>query len=133
MLERLAVSTRPAQPSEEDLAGTVWAPDAVLDGYGTVQDAGTLPGVPGERIAAGIPAADMPPGLYTGDDRRIAVNVVSADAEIAPTAWPSRIAVTGLDLLDEVLLKGWLLALALALLCVDILASLWIGGRLSRA
>ena len=133
MLERLAVSTRPAQPTEEDLAGTVWAPDAVLDGFGTVQDAGTLPGVPGERIAAGIPAADMPPGLYTGDDRRIAVNVVSADAEIAPTAWPSRIAVTGLDLLDEVLLKGWLLALALALLCVDILASLWIGGRLSRA
>ncbi|MDF0603393.1 DUF4159 domain-containing protein [Psychromarinibacter sp. C21-152] len=133
MLERLAVSTRPAQPTEEDLAGTVWAPDAVLDAFGTVQDAGTLPGVPGERIAGGAPGADMPPGLYTGEDRRIAVNVIGPETQIAPTAWPSGVPVVGLDVVEETMLKGWLLAVALGLLFLDILASLWISGRLSRA
>ncbi|WP_172299446.1 DUF4159 domain-containing protein [Pseudoruegeria sp. HB172150] len=132
MLERLAVSTRPSQPSAEDLAGTVWAPDAVLDAFGVVQDAGTLPGVAGEDIAAGVLSAEMPPGLYTGEDRRIAVNVAKADTELARMAWPQTVAVTGLDVLEELALKGWMLAAALALLCVDILASLWISGRLSR-
>ncbi len=132
MLERLAVSTRPAQPSAEDLAGTVWVPDAVLDAYGVVQDAGTLAGVPGERMAGGVPGADMPPGLYAGEDRRIAVNVVGPETMLAPTSWPSSVVVTGLEILEEVRLMGWLLAGALALLCADILASLWISGRLVR-
>ena len=130
MLERLAVSTRPAQPDAEDLAGTVWVPDAVLDAFGTVQDAGTLAGVPGEQIAGGVPHAGMPPGLYTGEDRRIAVNVIGAEMVLEPAVWPQGVTVTGLDVLEEVPLKGWLLAGALALLCLDILASLWISGRL---
>ncbi|MDJ0630882.1 MAG: DUF4159 domain-containing protein [Rhodobacter sp.] len=132
MLERLAVSTRPAQPSAEDLAGTTWVPDAVLDAFGQVQEAGTMAGVPGERLANAVPGADMPPGLYTGEDRRIAVNVVSAETELAATVWPARIVVEGLAVLQETALKGWLLAGALVLLCLDILASLWISGRLSQ-
>ncbi len=58
MLERLAVSTRPSQPTAEDLAGTTWAPEEVLDAFGQVQDAGTLPGVPGELLASAVPGAD---------------------------------------------------------------------------
>jgi len=132
MLERLAVSTRPAQPSAEDLAGTTWVADAVLDAFGVVQDAGNLPGVAGEDLANAMPNAAMPPGLYTGEDRRIAVNVIGADTELAPTAWPARIAVEGLTVLQETALKGWFLAGALALLMADIIASLWLGGRLTR-
>ncbi|MEM1386306.1 MAG: DUF4159 domain-containing protein [Pseudomonadota bacterium] len=132
MLERLAVSTRPAQPSAEELAGTTWVPDAVLDAFGVVEDAGTMAGIPGERLAGGVPGADMPPGLYTGDDRRVAINVLNGEADIEPAAWPASVTVTGLEVLEEIRLIGWLLASALALLCADIIASLWISGRLSR-
>ncbi len=131
MLERLAVSTRPARPEAEDLEGTVWAPSEVLDAFGQVQDAGTMPGVAGEDLAGGRPGPDMPPGLYAGEDRRIALNVIGPDTTIAPSSWPARIAVEGLEVLRETALKGWLLSLALALLAVDILASLWLSGRLT--
>ncbi len=130
MLERLAVSTRPAQPEAEDLAGTTWAPEEVLDAFGVVRDAGTLPGVSGEMLAEAEPSAAMPPGLYTGEDRRIAVNVVKHDTALAAASWPARIAVEGFAVIQETLLKGWLLAGALALLMADILASLWLSGRL---
>ena len=132
MLERLAVSTRPAQPSVEDLAGTTWVPDTVLDGFGVVQDAGTLAGISGEQLAEGTASIDMPPGLYTGEDRLIAVNVIGRDTELVQTNWPARITVEGLAVLQETALKGWLLAVALALLFADIIASLWLSGRLRR-
>ncbi len=45
MLERLAVSTRPASPTLEELAGTTWVPDQILSAFGDVGDAGVLPGV----------------------------------------------------------------------------------------
>ncbi len=133
MLERLAVSTRPAQPSAEDLAGTTWAPEKVLDGFGQVQEAGTLPGVAGEKLAEAVPSAEMPPGLYTGEDRRIAVNVIGTETVLAETVWPSGVPVEGLAVVPETDLKGWLLTGALALLFADILASLWLSGRLVRA
>ncbi len=131
MLERLAVSTRPARPDAADLEGTVWVPSEVLDGFGHVQDAGTMPGVAGEDLGSATPGPDLPPGLYAGEDRRIALNVIGADTTIAPTTWPSRIAVEGLEVLREIALKGWLLSLALAILAADIIASLWLSGRLT--
>ncbi len=133
MLERLAVSTRPSQPSEEDLAGTTWAPEEVLDAFGQVRDAGTLPGVAGELLATAEPSPDMPPGLYAGEDRRIAVNVAGPETELQTTSWPARIAVEGFAVVAETALKGWLLAGALVLLMLDILASLWLAGRLKGA
>ena len=47
MLERLAVSSALATPEAEALEGTTWTPLRVMDGYGTLSDAGTLPGVDG--------------------------------------------------------------------------------------
>jgi hypothetical protein len=132
MLERLAVSTRPAEVAAEDLAGTTWVADQVLDAYGMVATAGSLAGVPGEDLAAGRLSADMPPGLYTGEDRRIAVNVMARDAELAVTVWPGSVPVEGLSVLRETALKGWLLALGLILMCADIIASLFLSGRLKQ-
>ncbi len=131
MLERLAVSTRPARPDAADLEGTTWVPSEVLDGFGQVQDAGTMPGVAGEDLAVGMPGPDLPPGLYAGEDRRIALNVIGPETTIAPTTWPARIAVEGLEVIRETALKGWLLSLALSLLAIDIVASLWLSGRLT--
>ena len=133
MLERLAVSTRPSTPTAEDLAGTTWVADSVLDAYGVVTEAEALPGVTGEMIGEGALSAQMPPGLYSGEDRRIAVNVMGPETNLDPTSWPANIPVEGLGVLRETALKGWLLAAALGILCVDILASLWLSGRLKGA
>lgn len=131
MLERLAVSTRPAAPGAAELEGTVWMPEDVLDAYGQLERADTLPGVPGERISQGRPGPDMPPGLYAGEDRRIAVNVLGPEASLGPALWPASVAVEGMEAMHETLLKGWLLAFAMVLLAADILAALGLSGRLS--
>ncbi len=130
MLERLAISTRPARPEAADLVGTVWQAEEVLDGFGTVQDAGTLAGIPGERLADARPAADMPPGLYAGEDRRIALNVIGPETTLAPAVWPASVAVEGLAVAREMDLKPLLLTAALLLLFLDVMASLALSGRL---
>ncbi len=133
MLDRLAVSTRPALPDADELVGTTWQPDQVLTGFGEIEDAGVLPGVTGELIAERRLGPDLPPGLYSGEDRRLALNVVSADTTLDPMVWPARISVEGLTVVEETPLKGGFLSAALALLFADILASLWLSGRLFGA
>ncbi|SFG99073.1 N-terminal double-transmembrane domain-containing protein [Palleronia marisminoris] len=131
MLERLAVSTRPSQPDAEELAGTTWTIDQRLTAFGQVEEAGTLPGVPGERLAAGEPGPEAPPGLYAGEDRRIALNVVGPETSLTPAIWPARIPVEGLRTSEERSLAGLLLSLGLGLLALDVLAALWLAGRLT--
>ena len=130
MLERMAISTRPARPTAEDLTGTVWEAKKTLTAFGVLEDAGTRPGVPGEALAEGQPAPDLLPGLYGEGERRIAVNTVGPDTPIAATVWPARVPLEGLGVSRELDLKGLLLSLATALLLVDILASLFLTGRL---
>ena len=130
MLERLAVSTRPAAPDAAELEGTTWLPEQTLTAFGVVEDAGVLPGVDGADLATGLPRSEMPPGLYVGRDRRLALNVVSAETELAGAVWPSRITVEGLSVAEETPLKGLLLAFALAALAIDLIASLALSGRL---
>ncbi len=130
MLERLAVSTRPALSDATILEGSTWLPRDVLDGFGDLQDASALAGVDGSVLALGQAGPDLPPGLYAGADRQIAVNVMAQDSTLSVAAWPARIPVEGLGAAQETALKGWLLAGAMALLLIDILASLAIGGRL---
>jgi Aerotolerance regulator N-terminal len=90
MLERLAVSTKPATPEATDLAGQTWVPEVILDAYGQTGDAGELPGVEGEVLAKAIaagPSAANPPGLYAGPDRRVALNVIGAETTLLSTGW----------------------------------------------
>ena len=134
MLERLAVSTRPAMPEAGDLEGQTWVPEEVLDAWGASRDAGEVAGVEGAALAKALkdgPGPDHPPGLYAGQERRVALNVVGAATELKPAVWPAGIAVEQLEEAAEQSLKGPLLAGALSLLLVDILAALWVAGRLS--
>lgn len=136
MLERLTVSTRPATPEADDLAGQIWVPERVLDAYGQALDAGETAGVEGADLAVALqdgPAAGVPAGLYAGAERRVALNVIGAETVLAAAVWPASVPVEGLDAAPEQDLKGALLALALALLAVDIIAALWISGRLRAA
>lgn len=130
MLERLAISTRPAEVSAEDLAGTTWVPEDVLDAFGTVRDAETLAGVAGEVLAEGRVGPGLPPGLYAGEDRRVALNVLGRDATLTPATWPAGTRVEGITIAQETPLMGALLSFALVLLLVDILATLSLSGKL---
>ncbi|MHA6346999.1 DUF4159 domain-containing protein [Roseivivax sp. CAU 1761] len=133
MLERLAISAMPAQPEAEDLAGTTWQPDAVLDAFGTLRDAGTLPGVDGAALASAPLGPDLRPGLYRGEDRSLARNVIAPDRTLAAAAWPEGVAVEGLEGPEAQPLAGWLLALATLMLFADVLAALALSGRLRGA
>lgn len=136
MLERLAVSTRPALPELSDLAGQTWVAERVLDGFGQEVRADALAGVDGNVLAAGVqagPAQGLPPGLYAGADRRVALNAVGAKTELAPQVWPEGTRIEGPTGVTEQSLKGHALAAALVLLSLDILAALLVSGRLVRA
>lgn len=134
MLERLAVSTRPVAPDAADLAGQVWVPEVLLDAYGQPRDAGELPGVQGEALAQALadgPGPEFPPGLYAGDDRRVALNVITKETVLSAANWPSGTVIEGLETVPEQSLKGALLTAGLGLLLLDVLAALWVSGRLS--
>ncbi len=133
MLERLAVSTKPAQPEAADLSGQTWVPQVVLDAYGSTTDAGELPGVEGEALAKAIaegPSLAFQPGLYAGADRRVALNVIGAETELTPAVWPQSVPVDRLEARAVRALKGDFLTFAAVLLLLDVLAALWLAGRL---
>ena len=135
MLERLAVSTRPALPELADLAGQTWVPERVLDGFGKDLRADDVAGVDGAVLARGLqdgPISGLPPGLYAGAERRVALNAVGAKTVLQPQVWPEGTRIEGPTGLAEQSLKGPALGLALLLLCLDILAALLVSGRLWR-
>ena len=131
MLERLAISTRPDTLSLEDLAGTTWIPEDQLDAFGKVRAADSLAGVAGEVLAQGQLGPNTPPGLYAGEDRRVALNVLGPEATLEAATWPDSVSIQNLEVAEETLLKPWFLTVAMALLMVDIIASLFVAGRLT--
>ncbi len=134
MLERLTQSAGGLAGPAAALDGTTWTPLRVLNGFGDLEPPSLIAGVPGERLAAEEAAADMPPGIYPSGERRAALNVLRAGAELAPlAALPPGVVVEALDQPEETPLAPWLLALALVLLAIDILATLAMSGRLRGA
>lgn len=130
MLERLAVSSSAASTTTAALEGTTWTPNRVLDGFGTLSDAGTLPGVDGPALVADPTGPMLPPGLYTSGDRTLARNVLTTDTELTPATWPTDVTVRGLAVAPEQPVAGWLLSLAILLLLADVVVSLALSGRL---
>ncbi len=131
MLERLAVSTRPVAPDAADLVGTTWTPDQVLDGFGTLRDAGVMPGVAGQDLATAPLSAVLLPGLYSDGDRRIARNVITPETTLAAAVWPADIPVEGMAAIAPTDLMAAFLTTALILLLVDAIVALWLSGRLT--
>ena len=131
MLERLAISSTAARPAAEDLEGTVWTPQIVMDGFGSLRDAGAMPGVPGPRLVTDPAGPDLLPGVYTSTDRSLARNVLTADATLVAATWPASVPVSGLTNRPPQPLGGLLLALAIGLLLADVIASLALSGRLT--
>ena len=130
MLERLAVSSSAKPPEAADLQGTTWTPVQVLDGFGDLRDAGTLPGVDGPALAEAAAGPDLQPGIYASGKRRLARNVLGPEGRLVAADWPAHVPVQGLGVRLEVPLGGGLLGLALLLLVLDVVASLALSGRL---
>ena len=130
MMERLAVSSSAATATPEALEGTTWVPRRVLDGFGLLSEAGTLPGVDGPLMIAAPTGPDVPPGIYTSSDRTMARNVLMPDATLTPATWPSDVPVRGFTVAPEQPVAGWLLSLAILLLLADVVVSLALSGRL---
>ena len=133
MLDRLAISSLAGLPSSADLDGTTWQPLRVLDGFGRLSDASALNGVAGERLLQDALGPDLRPGLYEGKSRSIARNVISAKTVLNAAQWPSGTDIQPIEIRPETPLGGLLLGLALALLMLDIVASLAMSGRLRGA
>ncbi|PYG29206.1 DUF4159 domain-containing protein [Pelagimonas varians] len=133
MLERLSISSSVGVSEDQNLEGTTWQPLSVLDAFGKLRGADTLPGVDGLVLAQAVLSADLRPGLYQGEDRTLARNVIAADPQLQPMVWPSEVSVLGLNRPRETPLGGWFLAAAICLLLADIIASLALSGRLLGA
>ena len=130
MLDRLALLSDSGTTQADRMAGTIWQPVKVLDGFGRIEDGQSLPGVPGEDLLAAPPGPDLRPGLYRDGDRLIARNILTRDSTLTSARWPLDVTVEGLRGAVSKDLTGYFLAAALILLALDVLASLAVSGRL---
>ena len=132
MLERLTQSAGGLATAPETLAGTIWTPLQVLDGFGELAPPSLVAGVPGERLAEARPSPETPPGIYASGERRVALNVMRAGrppraARAAARRRRRR------DARPRPRRSGsgpGCIALALVLLALDVLATLVVSGRL---
>jgi len=109
------------------------APVRVLDGFGVL--------TPPQSSATPIPAADFlktrpgpttPPGLYAGPGGERAMNAGAPAPQVVET-WPGIAKVTEQEaIVERAGLGGWMLALALAIVALDLLIALAFAGRLPR-
>lgn len=132
MLERLALSTRPTAPDAQELAGMDWQPQRALDGFGQVLDASSAPVVAGSALADRAFGPDLPPGVYTSAAGSFALNIGQDDMTLVPSQWPSTLPLERDNVAQERDLKALFLLAGFGALTLDILAALWLSGRLRR-
>ena len=133
MLNRLALSGRAPQGVFPDRADQVeWKPVRLLDAHGRLIDAEGLAPVPGPVMVQPNPESRRPPGIYESGDLTVAVGAVAEAAGITPAVFPPPVQRIQNFEVSGMRLGGALLALAVILLSVDALASVWIGGRLLK-
>ena len=134
MLTRLSVSARGGAAGVEELTGQNWLAVRVLDGFGNLLDADRTQAVSGETLSAGPRDAASPPGYYQSFDREVAVNLLTEETlPVALYGLPLGVVQEGFTTQPETPLKAPLLLLAFALLALDIIASLFVSGRLNGA
>lgn len=135
MLRRIvALAGKPAEAADELRAGQMEtvAPQRVLDGFGVFR-AAPATAKPVRRDFAGRASDDHPPGFYGPADAVVAVNALTAtDRPTAIDFAPLGATSAPLAQALSVDLRAPLLAAALALLTLDTLATLILGGHLAR-
>lgn len=134
MLRRLVQLSR-----NQSAAGANAANAAVLPPYRLIGADGRLgpPSPEARPLTVGSDAVTIehPPGLYGSDEGVYAHNLLPADATLAALAAPDLgvpVSRTAYTFDAETDLKGPLIAAALLLMALDMLAVLWMGGKLRR-
>ena len=130
MLERLSVVGSAANFEPDSLAGSTWQLVEQLGGAGKLMQVDDRAGIAGAELAQAAISPQTPAGLYQGNDRRWARNILSDDSQLSPALWPDEVRLLGQDQPRSHRLGAWFLALALGLLAADVMAALWISGRL---
>jgi hypothetical protein len=134
MLRRL-VALANGVAGDEQAGGAVLAPVETLDGFGQL---GAPPpaaaALTGAELAAAAASPKHPPGLYGPENGRRALNLsahLAAPEAAAPIPGARQEPIGAAS--PERALGPWLLALALALLAIDLLVSLRLRGLLAAA
>lgn len=131
MLDRLTLLSGQTTPDGQEIEGSDWRPERILDGFGRLAEPGPLPGVDGEALS-GERDAQTPPGVYVSGERRVAVNLMDQEDEIVAMEPPTGVATQEMGLSRATDLQPVLLTLALILLAADVFATLILSGRLWR-
>ena len=108
------------------------APAQALDGFGELGPAPpAATGLAADRFAVTVPGPRHPPGFYGPTTGQAALNLGTALPALAPLVLPSGASTQPLTAgAREKPLGGPLIALALALLALDLLVALWLRGLL---
>ena len=109
------------------------APMRVLDGYGALQppQSSATP-IEAAAFLTTRPGPTTPPGLYAGAGGERALNA-GAPAPQAVETWPGIAKVTEQEaVVERAGLGGWMIALALSIVALDLLIALAFAGRLPR-
>jgi len=141
-LMALAPGRVPEPPSAEELAGTLWRGALMMGADGVPAPASDLgEPVPGEMLATGEPGRALPPGLYrradgaaraAGAAEAVVVNLFAEGDRLAPfPPAPSGAVAETLGGVEARRFGADLIALAVLLGSIDLLATLWLSGRLS--
>ena len=133
MLERLALLSGKSVGEKAALGDRQWMAEQVLDGYGRLREVDNIAGVPGMVLAEAPRDANSPPGLYVSGERQVAINLLNEQSTLRAMEPPTGVAWESLSVSEERPLKSLLLVLAAVLLSIDVLATLWVSGRLRRA
>ncbi|MGE3303247.1 MAG: DUF4159 domain-containing protein [Hyphomonadaceae bacterium] len=132
MLRRTLAFAGRAQTAREGQATGPWIPERLLDGYGSLAPArNDAQSVPSDAVAKARAGPDAPPGLYgRAGAAGGAIDAAAADEALAPLRLPGGIVRAGLEGVRTHDLAGPLLALAAALIALDLLLALALAGRL---
>ncbi|MBX3498292.1 MAG: DUF4159 domain-containing protein [Alphaproteobacteria bacterium] len=133
MLQRLVALSRGVAG---DAGGqTALKPWKTLDGFARLVQPplGTLP-LPLDAASTMVPRPQTPPGLYGDESSQVAFNLGNRVPAPAPIAsLPSGATTDTLTEAGETDLTRWFLTVALCLLLLDLLISLWLRGMLPSA
>ena len=130
MLRRVLDLANGARPSDLGTdASAVYPPFELLDGFGHAQKPSpeALP-VRGSDIGRIAASPVHPAGLYGSQGAQVAINAASRATNLAPID----VAVEAYSGIGALALKAPLLAIALLILLIDALISLWLRGHLPR-
>ncbi len=133
MLDRLSIAPRGVPPSDDDIAAQTWQPQQFLNGFGARVAADSAAGIEGPTLLEQITTGRAAFGTYVAEGREIAINAMGATDTLAAMDWPAWVPVTRQSQTTERAFGGAFIAAAIALMMVDIFASLWAAGRLRGA